>query len=58
MLYDLTEYDESPCWSQCSYWYPGVSIHAVEQGIIFGMQIVVDLDSGKTVKVVGPFPPP
>jgi hypothetical protein len=46
------------CVSPYAYWYPGVSIHAVEQGIIFVMQIVVDLDSGKTVKVLGPLPPP
>jgi hypothetical protein len=53
------EYDKIPCWvSPYAYWYPGVTISTVEQGINWSMQIVVDLDVGKTVIVEGPFPPP
>lgn len=51
--------DGIPCYvSPYSYWYPGVTITAVGQGTIMSMQIVVDLDAGKTVMVEGPFPPP
>lgn len=56
MLEYPIEYDEIPCWvSQYAYWYPGVTI-AVGQGTIIQMQIVIELDAGKTVIVEGPYP--
>ncbi len=38
-----------------AYWYPGVTI-AVGEGTIYQMQIAVDLDTGKTAMVDGPYP--
>jgi len=38
-----------------AFWYPGVTI-AVGEGTIYQMQIAVDLDSGKAVMVMGPYP--
>jgi len=67
MLEYPIEYDEIPCWvSPYAYWYPGVTIRVGgtaigacgQEDIIIQMQIVVDLDAGKTVMVEGPYPPP
>jgi hypothetical protein len=41
--------------SPYAFWYPGVTI-AVGEGTIYQMQITVDLDAGKTVMVMGPYP--
>jgi len=38
-----------------AFWYPGVTI-AVGEGTIYQMQIAVDMDSGKVVMVMGPYP--
>jgi sugar lactone lactonase YvrE len=41
--------------SPYAFWYPGVTI-AVGEGIIYQMQIAVDMDAEKTAMVMGPYP--
>lgn len=41
--------------SPYALWYPGVTI-AVGEGTIYQTQIAIDLDTGKTAMVTGPYP--
>lgn len=56
--YDRVEKEGVPDFvNPFAWWYPGVTI-SVGGGTIYQMQIAVDLDTGTTAMVMGPYPSP